>query len=76
MTIWCKLCDNEATVVVLRDCDPLPLCGQCQRAFEVGQENPESAAMSVENFLSDMSHMYSGDDLETISKMIGLEEEE
>jgi len=62
MTIWCKLCDFEAMVVVLRDCDPLPLCGQCHRAFEIGQINPESPAMPIEDFLGDMSHMYSGDD--------------
>jgi len=76
MTIWCKLCDNEAITVVLRVLDPLPLCGQCYRAFEIGQNSRNSSAMPVEDFVSEMSHMYSGNDLEAISKMIGLEEED
>ena len=70
MTIWCKLCDNEAIVVVLRVLDPLPLCGQCHRAFEIGQIYSEASSLPVEDFVSEMSHMYSGDDLRTVSEMI------
>lgn len=75
-TIWCKnpICEWEAVVVVLRPYDPLPLCAQCHQAFEMGQANQESPAMPVEDFLGELPHMYSGDDLEAVREMIGLEE--